>query len=477
MENKNTFVSHFTIIGSGVFLNLIIGMVTTLVITRVVEPNEYGLFSLFDMYESIAIMVLCMGLDQAYARFYYESEEASYKKTLHFKCVSIPLLTGGFFSIVAIILSITSCVQFEFSTLIVCFLCLYTLSDLVYRFNQLTLRLSYRSKTYTQINIFQKVTYSCLAIILILYTNLNTLAVLSFSILISFFVCMMTSFIAQRGIWHNAKMEDEQCQIHYRELLKYAYPYVFSMGLTTLFQSLDRLALNYYRTYAEVGIYSVAMSLVRIFAVLQISFNTLWAPAAIEHYVQDNEDRTLYQKVNGIITVVMFFVGLSIIVAKDLIVIVLGEKYREAAYIIPFLVFNPIMYTVSETTVNGLVFMKKSKYHILIALGACVTNAVGNVLLIPRYGCRGASISTGIAYIVFFGLRTFFSNRFFYVDYGIRRFFIVTIFSVSYALYCTFFITNVLTILGYFICVGVIMVLYRNTVMLIFKNIRGYIKR
>lgn len=74
---------------------------------------------------------------------------------------------------------------------------------------------------------------------------------------------------------------------------------------------------------------------------------------AVEHYVKDKADVTFYQKGNQIITVIMFCVGFSLILFKDVFAVLLGSKYREAAYILPFLIFNPIMYTVSETTVNG----------------------------------------------------------------------------------------------------------------------------
>ena len=132
------------------------------------------------------------------------------------------------------------------------------------------------------------------------------------------------------------------------------------MGITILFQTADKLALNAYGTYSDVGIYSSTMTLVNVFAIVQTSFNTLWAPMAVEHYSKDPNDKSLYYKGNQIITVIMFFIGLTLILFKDVFALLLGEKYREAAYILPFLIFNPIMYTISETTVNGLVCRRKS---------------------------------------------------------------------------------------------------------------------
>ena len=71
---KNGFLKQFTIIGGGTFFNLLLGLFSTPVITRIVAPSEYGQLSIFTMYSGIALMVLCMGLDQAVVRYYYEKE-------------------------------------------------------------------------------------------------------------------------------------------------------------------------------------------------------------------------------------------------------------------------------------------------------------------------------------------------------------------------------------------------------------------
>lgn len=196
---------------------------------------------------------------------------------------------------------------------------------------------------------------------------------------------------------------------------------------------------------------------------------------AVEHYTNDPEDRKFYQQGNQVITVVMFFIGLSLILVKDVFAILLGEKYREAAYILPFLIFDPIMYTISETTVSGLVFMKKSKQQVLVSAGACLINIIGNTILVPQYGCQGAAISTGLSYIVFFTLRTFLSNRYFYVDYKLKKFYLLTVVVVAYAFYNTFVKFNAGAVVGYIICLFVLILLYKNTVIWGIKYLKGFL--
>ena len=87
--NKNHILKKFLDIGVGTFISMLIGLLVFPIITRIVVPSELGRMSIFDMYAGIAIMVLCLGLDQAFVRFYYDSNEIDYKRYLLKSCISI----------------------------------------------------------------------------------------------------------------------------------------------------------------------------------------------------------------------------------------------------------------------------------------------------------------------------------------------------------------------------------------------------
>lgn len=415
-NHSRHIIKHFTVIGAGTLLNAFISLLTTPVITRIVDPVEYGQLSIFTMYTSIAVMILCMGLDQALVRYYYENSGLDQKAALLFGCIRLPLLFSSVLSLVVLLLSYGGIITFEFDACIMAFLCVNTITQLIYRFSLLLVRLDYKSKWYSMLNVLQKAGFAAFALGLLAVVKGNDFFILAFATTVSFLVSTCISIVLLKDMWKACVRHKAECRISQKELLKYAYPYVFSMGITMIFQMIDKISLNIYRSYNEVGIYASAMNLVHIFAIVQTAFNALWAPMAVEHYTKDKEDRRFYQQGNQIITVVMFAIGVSLILCKDVFAVLLGEKYRQAAYILPCLIFNPIMYTISETTVNGLVFMKKSGMQVVVAAGACIVNVLGNRMLVPAMGCQGAAISTGISYIVFFALRTYLSNRYFYVD-------------------------------------------------------------
>ena len=102
--------------------------------------------------------------------------------------------------------------------------------------------------------------------------------------------------------------------------------------------------------------------------------------------------------------------------------------------------------------------------QIISGAGACIVNIIGNTLLVPALASQGAAISTGISYIVFFALRTILSNKYFYIDFKLKKFSLLTIIVVFYAFYNTFISFNIGSIIGYIVCISVLMILYKSTV-------------
>lgn len=462
MKEKK-FINHFMMIGTGTILNIFIGLMTTPVITRLVGKETYGEFSIFTMYVGIGMMILCMGLDQGIIRFYYKENTVLYRRKLIRASCIIPTISTVLLTIVIMILNENQIIRFEFDTLTLGLLGICILVQLINRLNMVQLRAAYKTKEYSIIHVTNKLLYIFFTIVFITILHKQHFTSMVMATIVSYVFVAVFGIYVQRSEWKFWGIPRSE-KFDYRELYAYSAPYVISMGVTTLFQALDKISLNRYCSYSEVGIYASAMNIVSIFAIVQSTFNALWAPMAIEHYHSNPEDRSFYQRANCMITVVMFFIGSTLILCKDIFVLLLGEQYREAALIIPCLIFNPIMYTISETTVGGIVFKKKSSMQIVVAIIACVSNMVGNSFLVPILGGRGAAISTGISYIVFFTARTLIANRYFPVDWKLGKLFMLIGIVLMYALYNTFCDNVGISILWYMIILITMIGLYRNVI-------------
>lgn len=469
---EKSFRQYF-VVGSGATITLLIGLITTPVITRLVDPEPYGEASMLTTYANVAMTVLLLGLDQSFVRFFYEKDDIVFKRCLLFQCLKYPL----FIWLIASTTFIAGSNIFDFTlkpinNLSLIF-CIYALILIINRFSTLVLRLAKDINLFSTLNIVQKSVYVIVALLTVKLIGHSFCLWLVLANVISYGLVGSFAIVSKRNIWSPI----HQNAIPMKELIRYGLPMMASGGVMVLFQAIDKISITYFCTYTDVGIYSSAMSLMSVVAVLRNTFTTVWVPTSIEHYEKSPDDKDFYTETNSIITLVMFIFGLSLIFAKDLIVLLLGEKYREASYYLPFLLFQPIMYTISETTVVGVYFLKKSYTTLLTVSISCVANIIGNILLIPVIGPKGAAISTGLSYTLFFALRTVFSNHYYYVNYHLRKFALITLLSLGFAAYNTFVPFNNLTIVLYVGLVSLLLVLFRATAVSLLKEAITFLRR
>ena len=460
MKNEKSFFKQFFHLATGAGINLIIGVFTTPIITRLVNPIEYGQLSLFNTYSSIAVMIFVLGLDQSIVRFYYSKDDEKYKKSLVQTSISISLLLAviGIIAIFCIRFFVPS--LFGFDNLIVISFCINIIVLILNRFSMLILRLKYKTVSYSSMNVLSKLLYISITIIAALIIRNHYIYILVFATIVSVAVSTIVCLALERETW---KRIQSSVKINKTELLKYGIPLMISSGIFIAFQATDKLCIKHFETYSEVGIYSSAQSLMSVFAIVQTTFNTLWAPKSIQHYESNKEDLAYYSRMNAIITVLMFSFGCAIIAFKDIFILMLGESYRSSSSVIPFLMLNPIMYTISETTIVGLNITKRSNYQVIITAISCIANVVGNFLLIPLIGIKGAAVSTGLSYILFFTLRTYFSNKFFRIDFGLKRFYSLLACFLAVSIYSMNYEFNLILLILIIAFFAIMIILYKNT--------------
>lgn len=439
MKNKSpSFVQQLIhlLLGSG--LGLLIGVITTPTITRLVDPEIYGQFSVFKTYISVAMCFLTLGLDQFFMRYYYVNRETAYRRKLFFITAGIPLLclvvlSAVSFLVVFFLKNAGFAIPYHLFLLSV----LTLIIAVIDRFLLVLLRLQKKTKAYSALNVVQRLAYLAISVSAVLLLSDNHLVAL---VLANAIAPLITAICAARMVISFIRPQKSNIKlgITLKEMVRFSFPVMIAGSVMHVFQALDRLCLNAFTTYEVVGVYASAQSLMSVFSVIQTTFTTVWMPKAIEHYETDSEDKQFYKRVNGIITVVMYLFAATVLIGKDLFVLLLGEKYRKAAEIIPFLMFNPIMYTISETTVMGIFFKKKTGSQVYISTLSALVNLILNLTLIPVLGAKGAAISTGVAYIMFFTLRTWIAERHYKVGFDLKHFYIVTglfVLNATYSMY------------------------------------------
>src|SRR5688572_13646202 len=72
---KDNLFKKFLTFSYGSVLGLIIGMLTTIISTRMLSPDDFGKASMFLLALNVCMIFVIFGTDQSFVRFFYEELE------------------------------------------------------------------------------------------------------------------------------------------------------------------------------------------------------------------------------------------------------------------------------------------------------------------------------------------------------------------------------------------------------------------
>ena len=457
----------------GNIMVLVLGLMITLISSRIISPYENGKYSMFVTVTSLITLLSTIGMDQAYVRYNYLEDEE--KRGVFLKrCLSFPILINIILGICLLLLykPVSKFIIGKYSFLLVVAIVLNSTFTIIFNFAVLYIRMKQKAIVYSIINSLSKVFYLIIMLISYIYLKDNYFTLI-IAIILSNLIVAIVAILLERKDWFY-KIGDTKFKTSMGEMVKFGTPFIFSMSIIWVFQSIDKISLKTFSDYTQVGLYAGAINIVSLLNVIQSGFTAFWVPVAYEHYTKKPDDKEFFIFINEIVSFAMLLLSIILIGAKDLIIMLLGSSYREAVNIFPYLVFMPIMYTISETTVLGVNFAKKTRNHIYIAIISAITNIIGNLLLVPRFGAVGAAISTGIAYIIFFASRTYYSNKFYKVNFKLKKFAICIIAIYILAIYSTLNTFNISVILLTLVVMAILLLLYREVIYKIYTMIKNF---
>lgn len=456
---KNNLIKKFLSFSIGGYVNALIGLLTVPIVTRMLSPEQYGIASLISIIVEMLVVFCSLALDQSFVRFFYEVEEEERGKLLK-DCLYYPVFITIFSSLIIFIFrnQISIFILGKKEKVIWLIIVFSIVALIIKSFAFLVVRMQQKGGLYSFFYILIKVVeFSFILLFFKIYGNDYKVIVLA--TLFSTLITSLLMIVVERKIW---KLGGKR-KIEKKELLNFSAPLVLTLALTWIFGSSDKITIKIFSNLKELGLYSGAFRIVSVISVIQTGFTSFWTPFIYERYSKNPDDLVFYKKANDYLSLIFFLIGFSILATRNIIIILLGEKYYDSLFIVPMLIFVPIMYLISETTMMGIGFKKKSKYFLYISIIVAIFNIIGNILLVPKYGAKGAAISTGISYIIFFSLRTYFSLKLINFGFNLKRIYMVTILLLCYALYLSFY-NN----LKYTILLGGLLII---TVLLIYKSV------
>jgi O-antigen/teichoic acid export membrane protein len=420
-DSKNiSLLTQLKNFGGGPLLGVLINLFTVPVITRLVSPEELGKASFFTMIQTGFYIILLLGLDQAFVR-YYNSKEYE-KKTILFSSIAAPSMLCLLAIVILFILRKPLSFWFfnQYEPFIIISLCLYLPILLLNRFSFLIIRMELRGILFSVLGIIERI-INFTSIVLFLFYFERTFRSIVFASLISLAISTSISIFFTRAKWSfDIKHFNKRLS---KDLFRFGLPLIPATAITWVFNSFDKFGLKQWSSYEELGIYEAAFKVSSSLTVFQTIFTTAWVPVAYKWY-ESNIAMEKFESVNACLLAFMSFVFCMLVVFRDVIILFLGPAYRNISIIFMYLLFVPFAYTISSTTAIGIELKKKTMFN-LVAITICaILNIIGNFILIPILGAKGAAISTALSCIMLFWTRTMLARKMWY-NFSIKYYIVV----------------------------------------------------
>ena len=418
----NKTLKKFLQFSIGPITTALFGLVLIPLTTYFVVPKEFGRASMFMLAQTLMQSFLYLGFDQAYAREFHQEKR---KNRLMYHAMFFPLILS--FLVILSFFIFTNQLSYLLFGGPNYYLAVYLtgingIFIVIERFLLLRLQMEERALEFSIKSILTKSAVLIFTLIFLLFIRQDFLAIV-YSTIVGQMLSGLILFI-----WHKSYLKPDAYQLDWKlikRMFSFGFPIIFSAGLWSIITTFDKIALRIWSDFEQLGFFTAVMRIVVLLMIIQTAFTSFYLPVAYRWH-EEKKDMKYYKMVSDSILAVLSIGFILLLIFNPLLMLLLAEEYRQARYLLGFLTMQPIFYTLSETTTLGIVFTKKTYYNFIVMILAVVPSVGLNMLLIPNYGALGAAIGTGIAYLVFFWARTYFSFRV-WKGFKVRKHFVLTV--------------------------------------------------
>lgn len=409
-------------------------MISTPIFTRLMSESEYGQFSTFTSWEGIITILVTLDLVSSIARAKYDFD-GRMNEYISSILLCSNMVTLGAYLVVELNRNFFESL-FSMNMIYIRMLFVYLLFVPAFEYLQLKHRIYGKYKFFVVFSIGSAIIRTLVSVLLVLVLNDKLLGrMCGYMIPITIFNFILWLFVIKSGKKLSFDCIKYACRI--------SIPLIPHALSGIVLGSSDRIMITHICGDEVTALYSVAYSVSLLAALFWNAMNRAWTPWLFDNINAGNEElaRKNSKIYLGIFTCLILGV---LLVTPEIILILGGQKYYSARYVMPPVILGCAFQFVYGMYVNVETYEKKTFTISVGTTSAAILNIVLNWIFIPRYGYMAAAYTTMFSYfmlfvfhylIVKFKLRkyfdTLFDNKFVFLMIAVMLFFWIA----SYALY------------------------------------------
>lgn len=376
-----------------------ITFLTLPIFTRILTPEECGLYNLYVSYEVLLTIFvgLCLYGSLRTAKYDYKKNFSQYiTSTLSLSIVSfvIILLLGNivypFFS-----------AGFMFDRTILNVLIIHSYAMFVFQFYNTQLALDYTYKQFLIVSGANSIGGTALSLFLILYVfkhNKHIARIYGYA-----FVPIFIALLIWYKYFRVAVKQKNRLFIieHWKYGLTISLPLVIHTFSQQILHQFDRIMISRLVDNAAVGIYSFIYTIANILQIIVQSMDNAWSVWMYEQLNQKKYSQIKEKSAAYILLMNVLYIGF-ISLAPDVIHVAGTKAYYVGTKMVIPLAFSVYFVFLYSLTVHIEYYYKKTKY---IAIGtsiAALFNIILNYFCINKFGYQASAWTTLVSYFALF---------------------------------------------------------------------------
>ena len=383
-------------------------IIVTPIFTRMMTPDQYGQFSVYNSWLQIFTILTTLRLN--YAVFNkgmskYKTDRENYVSTM--QTITLMLTLIVFVIYLVFQKGFNSLIELPTFIMIAMFIELMVSPAISFWSNRKRYEYKYKQVVFRSVGF--TVFNALLGIAAVYFSKEKGYARIISCVLAN--VCFgLPLFIYNRQratTWFNKEYARFAIGFNLPLLVHYFSQYVLDQS--------DRILIQKMVSTASAGIYSVAYHAGMILKILTASINNALVP-----WQYDKLEKKELKELDSVLFVVYVLVAACILIfvafAPELVMILADEKYHEAMYVVPPVAMGLFFFFMYNTIANVEFFYEQTKFTVYLSVSGALLNILLNYVCIKAFGYIAAGYTTLFCYMFFA------ASHYIYMTISVRKF-------------------------------------------------------
>lgn len=392
MSKQLKVVFWFTFVG---FLQRGISIITTPIFTRVLSTDDYGMFSVFNAYYMVIVIVATLYLHMGVINNAFVKKSDSNEKIVSV-FQSLSLVVSSICLIFAVIFrnQLSELMKLPVLVVVVMFVCFLFVEP--YHIWVIYKRYQFDYIRPVVVSVLVSVLTPAISVVAVLTTkgNQGIARIVSYA---AVNVIIPGSFFYINNYRKDHTFYDKKLWTY---ALSFNIPLLAHYLSETLLNQTDRIMINAYFGTGAAGVYSVAFSAASLFTIFSSAMNTAFVPWTYQK-LKEKDYKSLERIGYTVLIFLAALLSVMIMFAPEIVYLLAGSKYSGAVYLIPTLSASVYFGYMYQLFSRIELYYEKKSYTVISTISAAVLNIILNMWWIPKYGYAAAGYSTLISHILF----------------------------------------------------------------------------